>query len=233
MRAEQAIRGIPKVRRLRGVIFDLDGTLTPVRSVWQYVHEALGTWETHGSKSLEAFLAGEITYDDFAGRDVRAWHGVQRSFIEEIVAEIPYRPGAEELVAALKERGIKLALLSSGLDILVSRVARELGFDMWIANGLGFTGGIVNGRVNIQVTWDGKADHLGSICRFFRVAPQETAAVGDSHGDVPLFAQVGLSVAVNAEPPVCACAHVSLDCTDLRELLPVFRPYLTNWRRGA
>ncbi|MEW6446699.1 MAG: HAD family phosphatase [Bacillota bacterium] len=222
----QAVAGISGARRLRGVIFDLDGTLTPVRSVWQYVHEALGTWETHGSRSLEAFLAGKITYDDFARRDVRAWYGVPQSYIEEIVKKIPYRPGAKEVVAALKERGIKLALLSSGLDILVSRVARELGFDMWIANGLGFTGGIVDGRVNIRVTWDGKADHLDSICRFFQAAPEETAAVGDSHGDIPLFEQVGLGVAVNAEPAVCACAHLSLECSDLRELLPVLTPYL-------
>lgn len=223
---EQAVASIPGIRRLRGVIFDLDGTLTPVRSVWQYIHEALGTWETHGSQSLACFLAGEISYDEFARRDVMAWHGVPRSHIEEIVAGIPYRPGAQELVAALKGRGVKLALLSSGLDILVSRVARELGFDMWIANGLGFTGQVVDGRVEIRVTWDGKADHLGSICRFFRAEPRETAAVGDSHGDLPLFTRVGLGIAVNAEPPVSARAHVSLECLDLRELLPVLSPYL-------
>lgn len=233
MHVERAAASILESRRLRGVIFDLDGTLTPVRSVWQYIHEALGTWESHGSRSLEAFLAGEITYDDFARRDVRAWHGVPQSYIEEIVAGIPYRPGAQELVAALKAKGLRLALLSSGLDILVSRVARELDFDIWIANGLSFTDGMVDGRVNIRVTWDGKADHLGSICRFFRAAPPETAAVGDSHGDVPLFTQVGLGIAVNAEPPVCASAHVSLECADLRELLPVLTPYLPGQQRGA
>jgi len=215
------------------VIFDLDGTLTPVRSVWQYIHEALGTWENHGSRSLAAFLTGEIAYDEFARRDVMAWHGVPRSRIEEIVAGIPYRPGAQELIAALKERGVRLALLSSGLDILVSRAAKELGFDMWIANGLGFTGDMVDGRVQIRVTWGGKAEHVGSICRFFRAEPRETAAVGDSHGDLPLFAQVGLGVAVNAEPPVNACAHISLECLDLRELLPVLSPYLPVVVKGV
>jgi phosphoserine phosphatase len=213
-------------KRVRGVIFDLDGTLTPVRSVWQYIHEALDTWENHGKHSLDAFLAGKITYEEFALLDAGAWRGVPREEIQEIVGRIPYRPGAKEAVAALKEKGVRLALLSSGLDILAARVAEELDFDVWIANGLSFTGGVVDGRVHIRVPWDGKPAHLNAICRMFGATPLETAAVGDSHGDVPLFEHVGLGIAVNAEPEICARAHVSLECLDLRELLPVFAPYL-------
>ncbi|MDI6631565.1 MAG: HAD-IB family phosphatase, partial [Thermoanaerobacteraceae bacterium] len=133
---------------------------------------------------------------------------------------------AKEAVAALKEKGVRLALLSSGLDILAARVAEELGFDVWIANGLSFTGGVVDGWVQIRVPWDGKPAHLNAICRMFGATLLETAAVGDSHGDVPLFERVGLGIAVNAEPDICARAHVSLECLDLRELLPVFAPYL-------
>jgi phosphoserine phosphatase len=216
----------PAVKRVRGIIFDLDGTLTPVRSVWQYIHEALGTWETQGSLSLRAFLAGKITYDEFARRDVSAWSGIPRRRVEEIVAGIPYHSGVQETVTALKEKGVKLALLSSGLDILAARVAAELGFDVFVANGLGFTDERLDGRVHIRVAWDGKPDHLGSICELLGTAPSETAAVGDSHGDVPLFSRVGLGIAVNAEPDVSAYAHVSIECRDLRALLPVLAPYL-------
>lgn len=226
MKQKSVMADLVPEKKVRGVIFDLDGTLTPVRSVWQHIHEALGTWESHGSRSLAAFLAGEIPYEEFARRDVGAWYGVPRERIAAIVAEIPYRPGAKELVGRLKERGVRLALLSSGLDILVARVAEELGFDVWVANGLGFTNGVVDGRVHIRVPWDGKPAHLDSICRFFRTTPAETAAIGDSHGDVPLFERVGLGIAVNAEPTVCACAHLSLNCSDLQELWPVLSPHL-------
>ncbi|MCL6560195.1 MAG: HAD family phosphatase [Firmicutes bacterium] len=212
--------------KVRGVIFDLDGTLTPVRSVWQHIHEALGTWVTHGSVSLEAFLAGKISYQEFARRDVTAWSGVPKERIEKIVAEIPYRSGVRETVAALKQKGVKLALLSSGLDILATRVAEELGFNLCIANGLGFTDERINGQVQIQVPWDGKPMYLSTICGLFGTTPAETAAIGDSHGDVPLFERVGLGIAVNAEPEVSAFAHVSLQCEDLRALLPVLLPYL-------
>ncbi|MEW6181693.1 MAG: HAD family phosphatase [Bacillota bacterium] len=219
------IRELIREGRLRGVIFDLDGTLTPVRSVWQHIHEALGTWETHGSLSLAAFLAGEITYEEFARRDVGSWSGVRRELIENIVAEIPYHDGVKETIDALKDRGIRLALLSSGLDLLAERVAEDLGFDYHIANGLGFSYGRADGRVYIRVPWEGKADHLDAICSAFGAGPREIAAVGDSHGDVPLFTRVGLSIAVNAEPAVSANAHVSLECRDLRAILPLLTPY--------
>ena len=195
MEKQLARANLPVGRRVRCVIFDLDGTLTPVKSVWQHIHEALGTWESHGSRSLYAFLAGEISYGEFARRDVDAWRGVPRERIERIVGAIPYRPGAKELVSGLKERGVRLALLSSGLDVLAARVATELGFELWVANELSFTGGVVDGRVHIRVPWDGKPAHLDPICHFFRTTPAETAAIGDSHGDAPLFARVGLGVA--------------------------------------
>jgi phosphoserine phosphatase len=216
----------PEERKVRGVIFDLDGTLTPVRSVWQYIHEELGTWETQGSLSLRAFLAGEITYDEFARRDVETWCGIPRRRVEEIVAGIPYHSGVPETIKALKEKGLKIALLSSGLDILAARVAADLGFDIFLANGLGFTNERLDGRVHIRVSWDGKPKHLDNICGLIGTTPMETAAVGDSHGDVPLFTRVGLGIAVNAEPDVSACAHLSIECRDLRALLPVLAPYL-------
>lgn len=78
MRNEQAAVRLPGDKRLRGIIFDLDGTFTPVRSVWQYIHEALDTWESHGKHSLDAFLAGRITYEEFAYLDAGAWRGVSR-----------------------------------------------------------------------------------------------------------------------------------------------------------
>ncbi|RDV84078.1 HAD family hydrolase [Ammonifex thiophilus] len=213
-------------RRIKGVIFDLDGTLTPVTSIWQYIHECLGTWETHGRKHLEDFLTGRINYEEFARRDVGAWRGVPKSYLEELVSRIPYRKGAKELVAALKERGVRTFLLSSGLDLLASRVAEELGFDCWVANGLGFTQGRVDGRVFIRVPWHGKPQHVPDFCSRFGLRPEELAAVGDSCGDVPLFSRVGLAVAVSAPPEVREQAHIQVE--DLQALLPAVAPLLPD-----
>lgn len=211
-------------RPLKAIVFDLDGTLTPVGSVWQHIHERLGTWDEGGLVSLNAFLAGRISYLEFAVWDAALWKGVGRKRLEEIVGEIPLRRGAGETVAALKREGYRLALLSSGLDVLAHRVAEQLGFEVCISNRLGFTDGVLDGRVSIHVTWDGKPRHLPGICRFFGVEPSETAAIGDSAGDAFLFPEVGLSVAFNAGPEVAAKAHAAVEDDDLRALLPLFAP---------
>jgi len=215
---------------LKAVIFDLDGTLTPVGSVWQHIHERLGTWDEGGLVSLNAFLAGRINYLEFAVRDAALWKGVPRKRLEEIVGEIPLRPGARETVEALRRDGYRLALLSSGLDVLAHPVAERLGFEICISNRLGFTDGALDGRVSIHVTWDGKPRHLPGICRLFGVRPSETAAIGDSAGDAFLFPEVGLSVAFNAGPAVAAKADYAVEDADLRALLPLFTPRGTGNR---
>lgn len=209
------------MQRIRAVIFDLDGTLTPVHSVWQYIHERLGTWENQGLKSLQAFLEGRITYQEFADRDVWAWKGVARCTLERIVSEIPLRPGSERTTATLKAAGLKLAILSSGLDLLANPVGQKLGMDLCLANGLGFSNDILDGTVQIRVPWHGKPDRLPMICQTLGVEPSEVAVVGDGVGDAPLFPMVGLGVAFNASPDVEAMAHVSVRSTDLRTLIPL------------
>jgi phosphoserine phosphatase len=177
---------------LKAVIFDLDGTLTPVRSVWQYIHEELGTWDSHGYPSLQAFLAGEIDYLEFAQRDAAAWAGISRRHIEELVARIPLRPGAHETVCALRRLGCRVAILSSGLDILAERVRRLCGCDFALANRLVFRDDTLTGEVEVKVGWHGKPEGLRDICRYFGTDPAETAAVGDGVGDAPLCPLVKL-----------------------------------------
>jgi len=215
-------------RPLKAVVFDMDGTLTPVRSVWQHIHEYLGTWETHGLPSLNAFLAGRITYREFADRDVAAWRGVPRARLEEAVAAIPLRPGVPELVSALRERGCRLAVLSSGLDLLVRRVADPLGFELCLCNELGFSAGVIDGRVTINVGWDGKPEQLPVICRRFGVMAAEVAMVGDGSGDAAVFPLVGFGVAFNADPEVEARADAAVRHEDARALLPVLLPRLAG-----
>ena len=58
------------------MVFDLDGTLTPVRSVWQYIHEALGMWDADARLHQAAFEHGTISYGEFCARDAAHWKGM-------------------------------------------------------------------------------------------------------------------------------------------------------------
>ena len=64
------------IREYRAVLFDLDGTLTPVPSVWRHLHEGLGLWESAARRHQEDFERGAISYETFCALDAAHWKGM-------------------------------------------------------------------------------------------------------------------------------------------------------------
>ena len=95
------------------VVFDLDGTLTPVDSLWKYLHDEFGTWE-HGRIAAKRYERGEISYKEWAETDAGYWAGASLSRITAALDRISYRPGAREVFRALRERSVKIAIISAG-----------------------------------------------------------------------------------------------------------------------
>ena len=187
-----------KNHRFKLVVFDLDGTLTRERSIWEYVHKMLGKWDGFAENYQKQFLAGEISYDEFCERDAQVWKGMKVEELIEIAKTVPFHPGVDELVHYLKQKRVKLSLVSSGLSILSNWVHQRYGFDYSISNDLLHEEGILTGKVKIQVYYDQKADWVKRILKQFRVKPEESIAIGDSLGDLEMFQTVGFSIAFNS-----------------------------------
>ncbi len=180
------------------MIFDLDGTLTQERSVWEYIHKRLGKWYGFAEEYQKQFLGGKISYEEFCERDAQVWQGMRVDEVLEIVKTVPFHPGADELISYLKEKGLKLAMVSSGLSILSNWVHRKYGFDYSVSNDLLHENGVLTGKVKIQVYYDKKAEWVRRILQQFETGPEEVIAIGDSVGDVDMFQMVGFSVAFNS-----------------------------------
>jgi len=206
----------------RAVIFDLDGTLTPVRSVWKYIHEALGLWDTEALRHQKAFEAGEIRYEEWCALDAAHWKGRPVSELRSIADSIPYRDGVRETVAGLRAAGTLVGVVSTGLNLLAERVRDDLGLDDTICNHLEWEAGLLTGRVGINVDHDRKDAALHQFCRRFEVSPAQVIAIGDSDGDIPMFEKAGFSVAVRpASRRTAEAASVVLDHESLAGLLRV------------
>ncbi|HUD72335.1 MAG TPA: HAD-IB family phosphatase [Dongiaceae bacterium] len=179
----------------RALLFDLDGTLTPVRSVWQHLHERLGLWDAHAVRHQEAFLRGRLTYEEFCRRDAAHWKGMPVARLRAFTDRIPYRRGARAAIAAARGRGAVVGVISTGLTLLADRAHRELGLDWSVANHLAVRGGRFSGAVAIRVRHGAKDAAVDRFCRRFRLDPAEVISIGDSDGDISMFARTGLSVA--------------------------------------
>jgi phosphoserine phosphatase len=203
---------IGEKRNYKLVIFDLDGTLTEERSIWEYIHIRLGKWYGYAEEYQKQFLAGKISYEEFCERDAQVWKGMKMEELLEMVKAVPFHPGADTLLFHIKQKGLKLAVVSSGLSLLSNWVHQKYGFDYSISNELLHENGVLTGKVKIQVYYDRKAEWVKRILEKFNVKPEEVIAIGDSAGDVDMFQMVGFSVAFNSS------------CRDLEQIASVCIP---------
>lgn len=180
------------------VIFDLDGTLTQERSIWEYIHKKLGKWYGFAEEYQNLFLAGKISYEEFCERDALVWKGMRVEELLEIAQTVPFHPGVDELINFLKKKGLKLSMVSSGLSILTNWVHQKYGFDYSVSNDLLHENGVLTGKVKIQVYFDKKAKWVRKILNQLEVKPEEVIVVGDSRGDIDMFQMVGFSIAFNS-----------------------------------
>ncbi len=179
------------------VVFDMDGVLADTESSWVYVHRH---FQVNNDHSLHAYLKGEIDDLEFIRRDIALWKakepGVTEGRIDDILSEVPTMPGAKETVSALKERGVRTAIVSAGIDLLSRRIARDLGIDMELANGLSTdSAGRLSGEGVLRVKLMDKGDSVVEVARAFGADLSETVTVGNSRYDVSMFERAGRGIA--------------------------------------
>jgi len=208
-------------------VFDLDGTLTQEPSIWKYIHLRLGKWYGFVEKYNAKFLSGEISYKELCEFEAETWAGMKVEDMLEIVKDVPFYPGADEIINFLKSKGLKLTIVSSGLSILSNWVHQRYGFDYSVSNDLLHEDGILTGKVKIQVYYDKKAEWVKRILKEFDVRREEVIAIGDSIGDIEMFHMVGFSIAFNSscsdlDQMATTCVQ-SQNLTDIIPRLPLLK----------
>ena len=179
--------------KIRLAAFDMDGTVLEHNGSWVALHNHFGT-QKQGEASLKLYTEGKIDYREFMRRDIGAWpKGVTRGEIEEVLAGYRIRKEAPEVFEELRKRGIRTALVTSGIDTLAKDVAKELGIDHWLANGLRFDRNGVLLPVGV-----GRVDPTRKDLAFKRlleklaVPAKRTIAVGDTIYDLAFLKSAGL-----------------------------------------
>ena len=207
------------------VLFDLDGTLTTVSSVWQHLHESLGLWKGEAEAHRVAFENGEISYEEFCARDAKHWEGMREKDLRAIADRIPYRPGTVECVGQLERLGLLVGVVSTGLTLLAERVHSELKLAYTIANRLVAVNGRLTGEVKVNVEHGKKGEAIDLFCTQFGISHERVITVGDSEGDISMFERSGFSVAMNPASERTArsasVTHRGESLLDLMNLMPL------------
>jgi phosphoserine phosphatase len=209
------------------IAFDMDSTLINIECIDE-IADAAGK-KAEVAAITEAAMRGDIKdFKESLRRRVALLAGVDAGFLQRVYDErLELNPGAEELVAAAREAGLKTVLVSGGFTFFADRVVQRLGMDYSRANVLDIQDGKLTGRL-VDQPWgdicDGeeKKRMLLQVCAELKVSPLRAIAVGDGANDLPMMGAAGLSVAYHAKPRVREQAMVGITDGGLDRLLEVF-----------
>ena len=181
------------------VCFDMDGTLTKIRSSWGWVHDY---YEVDNEESYDLFCAGLIDEPEFMRRDIAMWieknPDVTVDDIARTFSSMPLIDGIQETVAALDFEGIKSVIVSGGIDSAAKMIAEEFGFEDYLADSLEtYEDGRLTGEGIMNVDLRDKGISVREFQKKYEVDKAHTVSVGNSFVDIGMFKSSALSIAFN------------------------------------
>jgi len=185
------------------VCFDMDGTLTNIRSSWRWIHDCLGV---DSEPNYRAYLNQEIDIDEFMRRDIALWTGVKPDFSEKDLIRcfqtMPLVGGIQETVAALEGCGMHCVIISGGIDIAAEMLTKEFGFEDFIADHVNTNpDGTLTGEGTNKVNLEDKSIWVREYQKRYGTTQERTVSIGNSFTDIPMFKASGLSIAFNPTDP--------------------------------
>ena len=209
------------------IAFDMDSTLINIECVDE-IADAVGR-KSQVAAITEATMRGEIAdFKESLRQRVALLKGVTVADMERVFNErLQLNPGAAELVAACKEAGLRVLLVSGGFTFFADRVQDLLNSDYTRSNVLEIEAGVLTGKM-VDQPWgdicDGaeKRRMLLQTCADLGISPKQAIAMGDGANDLPMMAEAGLSVAYHAKPKVREQATVAINSGGLDRLLTLF-----------
>ncbi len=163
-----------RLRSLRAVVFDLDGTLVASPYDWPAIRRALGV---RGGSLLDELEARDPA-DRLSGR------ARLEAFEAEATARAQIITGAREVLEALRRRGLGLALVTNNSEVntrtLIERF--DLRFDVVLTRDSGL--------------WKPSGRSVQEALRRVGCLPEEAMMVGDTRWDLEAARRAGCAVVV-------------------------------------
>lgn len=201
------------------LISDMDSTLIAIECVDEIAD--FMNIKDQVSAITEAAMRGELDFEGSLTQRVGLLKGLDSSALEHVYQErLTLNPGAETLIAGLKTKAIKFALVSGGFTYFTDRLKDRLELDFARANVLAESDGKLDGTVIGGIIGaQAKADFLHELCEELNISANQVIAAGDGANDLLMMNEAGLSVAYHAKPAVQDQAATALNHRGLDAIL--------------
>lgn len=205
------------------IVSDMDSTLITIECVDE-IAARLGI-KPQVAAITERAMRGEIDFRQSLKERVALLKGLPISELQIVYDEVlQLTTGAEELLAACHQFGVKFMLVSGGFTFFTDRLKQRLGLDYTYANVLGVANGKLTGEVDSEIIdAQRKVELLQQYQADLGLSSHQVLAVGDGANDIPMIQAAGIGVAFHAKPKTQAAAKVAVNFGGLNALVKMFR----------
>ena len=208
------------------VCFDVDGTLIDnVRFSWQVFHDYFQTDKHRREDAKSNFIKGKISYLQWAEHDIGMWKekkAKKKDFFKAL-EPLSLMGGAIETLQELKKNGLKLAIISGSLNVLLEKFIpnyNEIFDDVFLSKIYFDKEGNIEKIDATEYDMKMKAKALKLIAEREKIKLKECVFVGDYLNDIKVMQTAGLGIAFNCkEDKLKKIADVVIEKKDLREVL--------------
>ncbi|PSQ30051.1 phosphoserine phosphatase SerB, partial [Halobacteriales archaeon QS_9_67_15] len=216
---------------MTAVAFDFDGTLSD-SEMTVLLGRQNGTAEDM-AEITERAMNDEIEYAESLRQRCALLEDLPDEQAQAAFDRVELRPGAADVIAALREAGVYVAILTGGFERGVAAALEREGVevDAIVANRLPVADGrskaqsasedtsgqrprVLTGTVDGPLIEGTKDDALAVLTAVIGADRSDTTAVGDGANDLPMLQVAGLAVGFDPKPAVAPACDTTVETMD-------------------
>lgn len=204
--------------KYRLILFDVDSTL-----IKQEVIDLLAEKSGHGREVQQITaraMAGEIDFEQALFKRVSLLKGLPESVFDEVISQVSFAEGFDELFSYLRKNGFLVGAVSGGFHNVLDKLFDQLQLDFLKANVLEVVDGKLTGKITAApIDRMAKARALREFAALHKVELENTVAVGDGANDLDMIEIAGLGVSYMGKEILRQKADLHLEKAGLNALI--------------
>ena len=204
--------------KYRLILFDVDSTL-----IKQEVIDLLADKSGHGREVQQITaraMKGEIDFAQALSARVSLLEGLPESVFDEVISQISFAEGFDELFSYLRKNGFLVGAVSGGFHNVLDKLFAQLQLDFLEANVLEVVDGRLTGKItSAPIDRMAKARALREFAALHNIELENTVAVGDGANDIDMIEIAGLGVSYMGKEILKEKADLHLEKAGLNALI--------------
>ena len=204
--------------KYRLILFDVDSTL-----IKQEVIDLLADKSGHGREVQQITaraMKGEIDFAQALSARVSLLEGLPESVFDEVIDQISFAEGFDELFSYLRKNGFLVGAVSGGFHNVLDKLFAQLQLDFLEANVLEVVDGRLTGKItSAPIDRMAKARALREFAALHNIELENTVAVGDGANDIDMIEIAGLGVSYMGKEILRQKADLHLEKAGLNALI--------------